>query len=280
MKVVIFIGSTSRSGSTMMERVLAGVNQSLALGEIQALFHPTKKHHFDGIDKVMQMDPRWGKVISGGGDRLYVNLFKYFPEINIFIDSSKNPLWISKHERVLKNISGVSFINLLIYKTPIELANSYYKRNLVDAWPRMYINYHRKYLSTIPVFYCVKYKDLTETDNALAYMVSLLNINNKGNSKAADDIPYGFFGSSSVRRIDPLDKMTYDEPVSVDMKLFQKQIEENPLVNRVVKELDNHDNLSKIHDKLEDRKLVFGKLQMLLFQLKWLMKPYISSAKW
>jgi len=62
---------------------------------------PTRKHHFEEIEK-LKKDEKWSTIIMGGRKNLYPNLVKSFPEIDVFVDSSKNPFWFKYHMNNLR----------------------------------------------------------------------------------------------------------------------------------------------------------------------------------
>ena len=94
-KKFILVGGSNRSGTTLLNLILANDSKAMALGEVINLFEPKYKHHRELIDK-LDSDPIWSKILSGGSKNLYPNLIKYFPEIDYFIDSSKTPEWYKK----------------------------------------------------------------------------------------------------------------------------------------------------------------------------------------
>jgi len=199
-KKIIFVGGTSRSGSTLLDLILSNDEKAMSLGEIASLFHPTRKHHFLEIKKLKQID-RWNSIISGGKKNLYPNLIKHFPEIDIFVDSSKNPFWF----KYQMNLDRKEYIirNVLMHKSPFELANSYIKRGRVTEWISAYIRYHRKYISLIDEFVSVSYKKLIVEESYLEELCQLLNINYyKGKKNYWDKNHRNFFGSYVVRGYD------------------------------------------------------------------------------
>ncbi|MCF8222806.1 MAG: sulfotransferase [Bacteroidales bacterium] len=228
MKKIIFIGGTSRCGSTLLDLILANDPKAFSLGEIHALFHPTRKHHFEEIEK-LQKNSIWNKILEEGKRNLYSNLVKYFPHINIFIDSSKDPYWINYHQH--KNTNKCIFKNILIHKTPEELAKSFYKRNLGDRWIRAYISYHRKYFALIDSFISIKYKDFVTDDRALKVLCKRLGLMYFADKKKYwESHQETFFGSNSVRRkINETGKGVYRNDITYDNDIGKDLIEKSKL---------------------------------------------------
>jgi hypothetical protein len=155
---VIFVAGTSYSGSTMLDMILANDKKGHSLGEISALFRPFRKHHLV-LRKQLLEDKKWGNIIRSGEKALSRNLFETFPEIEFFVDSSKDPFWISDQINNNRRREIVSKV-VLIYKGLYELATSFHKRGVVSSWAQTYTNYYRKFFSLIKEYRTVAYKDV------------------------------------------------------------------------------------------------------------------------
>ena len=247
MKKIIFIGGTSRSGSTLLDQVLSNDPKAMSLGEIYALFHPTRKHHFEELDNLSN-DPVWSIIIKEGKKNLYPNLIKYFPDIDIFVDSSKDPFWFAYHKKVKKSDS-YSIKNILIYKLPVELAKSFIKRGNKN-WARTYIHYHKKYFSIIRNFITISYKDLILYENALDLLCQELGIKYFPDKKKYWLKEHNtFFGSNSVRSVKALDAtkqlknqdrkdLSYDAPNEKICKISDEEIKKTPSINDIYSMLE------------------------------------------
>ncbi|MEO1033797.1 MAG: hypothetical protein AAFX55_20610 [Bacteroidota bacterium] len=145
-KKVIFVAGSSYSGSTILNLILGNDEKRNALGEIRALFCPKKAHHHKKIDE-LRKDPKWERIFDGGLKNLYSNLFTEYPEIDVWIDSSKDPIWISEQIQNLKK-SNIPSNVVLIYKTPLKFAQSALKRNQ-QQWERKWLNYHLSFFDLI-----------------------------------------------------------------------------------------------------------------------------------
>lgn len=172
---VIFVGGTSRSGSTLLDMILANDPKGYSLGEVDALFKPHKEHHVETRRRLIENDPKWAEVIRVGEDKLFETLFRVFPEIEFFVSSSKDPFWINKQNQRVRQ-AGFHVRNILIYKSPKELANSFLKRNLGERWATTYQNYHRKYFTIVPDFRSVSYKSLFDDEDYLRHVCEYLGI--------------------------------------------------------------------------------------------------------
>jgi len=174
MKKVIFIGGTSFSGSTLLDMIISNDPNGFSLGEISALFRPYRKHHFEERKRVNK-DEHWSEILGGGERNLYKNLFNQFSEIEFFVDSSKDPFWINAQMKNIEN-SEIEYKNILIYKTPQELAHSYAKRGRIKEFEKGIVSYYKSYLYLIKNFKTISYKQLVKDKNSLKKLCDYINI--------------------------------------------------------------------------------------------------------
>ena len=131
-KRIIQVGGTVRSGTTMLGLIISNAENAISLGEVMHLFNPYKKQHYDKINELL-VDTKWKSIINDKPENLYDNVFKFFPEIDLIIDSSKDPIWF---ERISKS-SKYNTVRLITYKSPKDLKNSFLKRKM-DNWEKVY----------------------------------------------------------------------------------------------------------------------------------------------
>lgn len=235
-KKIIFIGGTARSGSTLLDLILANDPNAMSLGEINALFTPTRKHHFEELKKLKE-DSVWSKIIAGGKQNLYPNLIKYFPNIEIFVDSSKDPLWFHFHAK--RKRPNCDIKHVLIYKSPEELAKSYIKRGNPKGWYKTYMHYHKQYFSLIKNFRTIAYKDLISEEEGLIKLCEDLGIEYFDRKKNYWEKKQNtFFGSNTVK-MQNSDKaksqiqnygradLTYDKPDDEILDAAKEQVNEH-----------------------------------------------------
>lgn len=172
MKKVIFIGGTSFSGSTFFAMTVGNDPHGFAGGEIRFLFHPEREIHVHENWTCGCADPTcglWSKVLKNGETHLYQTIFDEYPDVNFIVDSSKNVLWANEQtERLAKQ--GIEAHNLLIWKTPLELAASLRKRGRLEGlhhWTR----YHRLFASVISEWRSVAYRRYTQDQDAVLQAV-------------------------------------------------------------------------------------------------------------
>lgn len=199
-KKVIFIGGSAFSGSTLLDMTLANSPNGFSCGEVNALFYPFRKHHFDYVcgcgDKQCQI---WKQVKIRGPDNLYNSIFELFPEVDFIVDSSKDPLWIKKR---IDDLSGsdIAVYNILIWKTPQEFFASRSKRCMIKGWQRTWVNYYRLYFTLIDQWNAVRYKDFVQSQEALKNLCGQLRIPYfDGKEKYWETVHHTLFGNTSTK---------------------------------------------------------------------------------
>ena len=231
-KKIIFIGGTSRSGSTLLDLIIANDKSGVSLGEISSIFWPSRKHHFE-LRETLLKDKMWAPILSDNLTNLYKNIFKFFPDKTFVVDSSKDPFWINFHSKA-NTIYDTK--NVLIHKTPFELAHSFTKRGKRVEWINNYIKYHRLYFTMIPFFSTIAYKDLILNESSLRKICDYLGIayfNSKMDYWERKHVT--FFGSNSTRSENSFASneqlynskrrdLTYDYNVSSELENFVFQI--------------------------------------------------------
>jgi hypothetical protein len=160
MPKVIFVGGTSFSGSTAFHLMLANDPAGFACGETETLFFPQRDGH---VRRLHDARPEslgvWQRAYESGADRIYAHLFESMPQTEFIVDSSKNAHWIRMQNELLLQ-QGIDVHNLLIWKTPLEFAQSRKKRDMLEGWQREWRNAHRVYFTLIDRWRAVPYRSL------------------------------------------------------------------------------------------------------------------------
>jgi hypothetical protein len=98
----------------------------------------------------------WKEIKKNGAEHLYETIFSLSPETEFIIDSSKDPFWMrSQSERLA--LGDIRTRNLLIWKTPLELAYSFLKRGQMEAWEKAWVTYHRLFFSLVDDWRAIEY---------------------------------------------------------------------------------------------------------------------------
>lgn len=221
-KLHINIGGTSRSGSTLLGKILANDKNGMHLGEIRAIFNPTRNHHFDQIKKV-KIDFPWSSIYEKGRNEMPNSIFQSFSQVDFLVDSSKNGFWIHK-SNLLSKEQDITSKNVLIFKDPDDFACSLLKRGRKN-WVSQYINYHRKFTSVVKSFYVVSYTSLMKNPKTLKKLCEWLGVEySEDKFKYWENEEKGFFGSSTPNN---RKSISYEKNIP---KEYQEQIN-NSLAN-------------------------------------------------
>lgn len=162
MKQVVFIGGSSHSGSTMLDLMLSNHPECFSAGEVQSLFRPLKPHHIDPICGCgVKGCNVWKDIHAKGEKNLYENIFSKYPEIDTIVDSSKSITWIYDQNRFLAD-RNIKIYHFVIWKDPLELAISLYKRNKNEKFDKTWTYYYKNYLDIIKCPVAVKYRELAQ----------------------------------------------------------------------------------------------------------------------
>lgn len=262
MKKVIFIGGTSYSGTTLLDMILANDPKGYSLGEFSAVIKPWRKHHYSEKNKLIKNNHKWHSLLEDS-DNIYSKLFDTYPEIDFFVDSSKNPIWIAKNTRLLEK-QNINYQIVLIYKNPEELANSFYKRNLLSKWKVNYRSYHKKFFSLINNYYKISYEDLINNEEEFKKLCNYLDIDYFKEKKEFWSKEHKtFFGNNRTRsHVDGLiqtgqekaeeynstqkKKLIYEENIPEDVKWQVIEDKKKYADIKMIEDfLENHQNLNR-----------------------------------
>ncbi len=193
-KKLIFVGGSVRSGTTLLNLIVANDPKALALGEVQHIFQPYKKEHYEKIE-LLRKDKIWEEILAGGKRKLYTNLIRLFPEKDIFVDSSKNPFWYRSQIAYNRNLSVK---NIMVYKHPLDLKQSLEKRNSKN-WENIFTKYYKRYFSLVKDFRSISLHTLINNDKALEELCRYLEIPYfMGKREYWQQKHPNFFGSDTV----------------------------------------------------------------------------------
>ena len=176
LKKVIFVSGTSYSGSTMLDMILANDPTGFSCGQVYNLFHPIRPYQVNPLCGCGEPDcPVWSRIHRNGSRNLYASIFGMFPEVNFVIDSSKDPCWVVKQERIAR-AQGLDVRHVLTWKAPEGLAGSFAKRGRREEFAPAYVNYHRTYNTLVSNWVGVQHEMLVEVPEILALLCSRLDI--------------------------------------------------------------------------------------------------------
>lgn len=257
MKKVIFVGSTAYSGSTFLDMTLGNDPKGFSIGEAIALFEPVKRHHYAPICGCHNKACRvWSELRKHPPAELYRSIFDKHPEVEFIVDSSKDPLWINDRIRDLKK-QGIDYQIALIWKSPLEIAHSFYKRGEYQRWVRSWVNYHRLLYTLQPDNWTtVNYREYTSHPESLRNFCESLGIPYfEGKERFWEKSHHLLFGNHSARKhllrshqdnqrdgaYEDFQKITY-KPVTDPELRFRvgMDMQSNPMIADLQRFLESH----------------------------------------
>ena len=127
--------------------------RGFSLGEVYALLHPWRSHHFDikcacGVYPC----PVWERLLPLREKDLYARLFDTL-DLDLIVDSSKRLTWVIDQNIRISRIPGIRCRNIVLYKDPTSLYYSYWKRGLseIERIPGLYGYYRRAIRAGLPM---------------------------------------------------------------------------------------------------------------------------------
>jgi hypothetical protein len=170
MKKVIMISGTARSGSTLLDRMVGNAPDGFSAGELSSLFRPWDKSHLlNSSKKCFCNDEKcsfWFEIKKKGEKKVYETIFDEMDHINFIVDSSKDPIWIEDQINYAK-FKNYKIFPMIIYKTPLEFAYSFLKRDLILQWKNKWIKTHLHLFQILDDFRTLRYKDLAKNPSFL-----------------------------------------------------------------------------------------------------------------
>ena len=195
---VVFIGSCSYSGSTVLDMILGRLDGNLSMGEIGRIFLPRSKEHFNRECGCLERDcDFWSPILKSGPVELHQRAFEEYG-VSTLIDSTKDPHWIKDRTLELRK-AGIDVVNLLIWKDPSSIHDSFVKRGIGKKWKNSWVNYHRLYFSLIDEFHSLPFSALLEGGVGFSSRMDEIGIK-KINFEFWDYPGHTLFGNDSAKR--------------------------------------------------------------------------------
>jgi hypothetical protein len=249
MATLINVGGTSRSGSTMVHLILGNTADAFSCGEVMNWFRPVKTHHFK-INCVCGKYPCpiWEKFETISEEQFYAIAFREL-KVNFLIDSSKELSWLIDAWS-WATTNEIKAFNIFVWKDPINLAYSFWKRgNDLMFWRSQFVKYYKRVIEVgLPVL-AVNYNDLTRNPRVkVAEICAALGMPYfEGKERFWEKEHHHLFGSLGVRRqveagnsiIKSKDKYPPDFEIYVDF--LQKRIAADSRVQHIVEFLRQAD---------------------------------------
>ena len=225
-RTIIRIGGTAYSGSTLLDLMLSSADKAFSCGEVFAVFRPFRMHHFSPDCTCRDRNcPIWAPVIASGEKRLWQSLSGLMPDVQFFIDSSKDLVWLK--DSIERQSDEFRYVDLLIWKSPAEYAFSRMKRGKLRGWKKSYIRYHERYFAIVKNWRTVRYSDLAMNPNEkLKFICRAATIPfREGLDKYWEKQHHSLFGSLSAR-LHLYDKQSVSfEDIAQSRAKYKPQIE-------------------------------------------------------
>jgi len=131
---LVNVCGAGRSGTTMLDLMLGNSKRAFSCGEVFAWFRPWEPEHHQ-IQCSCDEDPCpvWEEIKVGPEYRFHRDVVDIVG-VKRVIDSSKDLAWIRDSNRWAPD-NGMRAINVLIWKEPLELAYSWWKRGWLPSDP-------------------------------------------------------------------------------------------------------------------------------------------------
>ena len=156
-----------RSGTTMLDLMLGNSDEAFSTGEIYAYFRPFRKHHFNPVCCCGDPDCEvWRELLHVPESRFHANILAQ-TRYRYVVDSSKDLRWVLD-SNIWAQEQGIDCHNVVIWKDPVDLAYSYWKRGQSISWYRkVFLLYYGRFLQLQLPFVSVNYNQLTTHPSAV-----------------------------------------------------------------------------------------------------------------
>jgi hypothetical protein len=144
---LIMVLGASHSGTTMLDLMLGNHDETFSTGEVWAHFRPWRAHHFSIECRCGQNPcPIW-EQLKGTGEQDFHKTVLNLDNINSIVDSSKDLSWTIDSAQWAK-ANDINVRNVVIWKEPIELAYSHWKRgHSIAEFRHDFLTYYERFLN-------------------------------------------------------------------------------------------------------------------------------------
>ena len=249
MAAIINIYGTARSGSTMLDLILGNAENSFSCGEVSAWFRPYRSHHFRVKCSCEQVHcPVWERLMQVPESQFHVNVIKNM-HVDFVIDSSKDICWLLDTHKWVAPYK-INTINILIWKNPIDLAYSYWKRGFdINHWRNIFVNTYSKFFETDLPFHAVNLNNLRSNPaNIISEICGVIGMRYfDGKERFWEKEHHYLFGSGNVRRqvqkksSHIYSKVSYSPEFENRIESLQAQIMEDTRVSEIIRNLNAYD---------------------------------------
>jgi hypothetical protein len=147
----------------MLDLMLGNSPDAFSCGELGCFYRPVKSHHFSpNCVCATNPCPIWSRLVDVSPKRAHATLARELG-VRFVIDSTKELSWLVDTYGWARR-AGLSIRTVLIWKDPVDLAFSYWKRgHSLGFWRSYFVNYHTRLLSLGIPFVSTNYGQLVST---------------------------------------------------------------------------------------------------------------------
>ncbi|MGI9292314.1 MAG: hypothetical protein ACR2QG_13705 [Gammaproteobacteria bacterium] len=144
----------------MLDLMLGNADDAFSTGEIFAYFRPFREHHFDPECSCGEMDCEvWRGLLDVPEEHFHANIFRQ-TDTNLVVDSSKDLRWVYD-SNVWAQKNKLDCFNVVIWKDPIDLAYSYWKRDYgIKYYREAFLVYYERLIGLGLPFISINYNQL------------------------------------------------------------------------------------------------------------------------
>ncbi|MEJ2176482.1 MAG: hypothetical protein P8Y12_00700 [Gammaproteobacteria bacterium] len=249
-KKLLLVCGAARSGTTMLDLMLGNSDDAVSTGEVYAVYRPYRIHHRNPECSCGEINcPSWAGLLDVRESSFHSNIFRQRPNINVVVDSSKDLRWVLD-SNVWAYQTGLAVENIVIWKNPIELSYSYWRRGeKVDWYRKEFVRYYGRFLELELPFLAVNYRDLvTDSSATLERLCKRIGIECDANRvNFWEKRHHHFFGSAGTRGQVGSDQgqVRYQAEYPQEfLELFaeeEKRIKDDRKFSHIVESLMGHD---------------------------------------
>lgn len=157
---IITVCGPGRSGTTMLDLMLGNAGDVFSCGEVYAWFRPWRRHHFSISCACGQAPcPVWDGLKDVPESEFHVEALRQ-TGVNFVVDSSKELCWVVDTQRWAA-AKDLAVSNVLLWKSPVELAYSGFKRGMgLMFWREQFVRYYEEFFDGRIPFVSVFFDEL------------------------------------------------------------------------------------------------------------------------
>lgn len=186
----------------MLHLMLGSSSEAVAVGEVLNWFRPIKAHHFQPSCACGRTDcPFWNQLSETKESRFHKAVTTTTGKPFV-VDSSKEISWLIDTRR-WASTSGMSVFNVFIWKDPVDLAHSFWKRTGdLMLWRSEFLKYYKRIDQVALPLLTVNLGELLSTPNTtLSQLCAAIGMRYEpGMERFWEFEHHHLFGNYGVRR--------------------------------------------------------------------------------